>query len=249
MNLLAALKNKTLTSSLLLFAALPSATAASTIVLPVDGSFVSSGFGERIHPITGQPDFHAGVDLAVPMNTKVHAIDSGKVIQSGWRGLLGNAVEILHPDGDSSIYGHLSHIYVSQGQKVSADQLIGLVGSTGSSTGPHLHLTIKRQGRYLDPIAVLKKAPNAKSIAIASVAPTMSKLSKSKIQRAIAVVKRKPSATEIATAQQKYENLAKEASLFKELYEEGAVSRNAAQAKQLAAADAQRDLQRLRSAS
>lgn len=238
--------------------------AAGLVAPPVLGAWVSSAFGKRIHPITGTTDFHAGVDYAAPMNSPVKAIAAGKVTRAGWRGLLGNAVDITHPNGDISIYGHLNKISVRYGQSVSTKTIIGLVGSTGRSTGPHLHLTIKRHGSYLDPIAYFGNPGNARSIAIASrhsratkgavLLAKSSKTGKNHSVHANAIASApavkaapKPSVAEIASAKTAYEKLAKEADTFKQLYEEGAISRNDAEQKQLAAASALKHLEQLRS--
>lgn len=238
--------------------------AAGLVSPPVLGAWVSSAFGQRIHPTTGATDFHAGVDYAAPMNSPVKAIAAGKVTRAGWRGLLGNAVDITHPNGDISIYGHLNKINVRYGQNVSTKTVIGLVGSTGRSTGPHLHLTIKRHGSYLDPIAYFGNPGNARSIAIASrnsrtakntvLVAKSSKAGKKHAVPATAIASApavkappKPTAAEIASAKNAYDKLAKEANTFKQLYEEGAISRNDAEQKQIAAASALKHLEQLRS--
>lgn len=103
---------------------------------------VTSPFGWRIHPITGEYKFHAGVDLGYDYGASVPTLFDGQVVQSGDFGDgYGNQVLIYHYDYDCyTRYGHLSAVYVSAGEYVSAGQIIGLVGSTGTSTGPHLHL-------------------------------------------------------------------------------------------------------------
>lgn len=103
---------------------------------------VTSPFGWRIHPITGTYRFHSGVDLGYEYGTPVPALFDGEVVQAGnYDDGYGNQVLLYHPDYDCyTRYGHMSTIYVSNGQTVSRGTTIGLVGSTGNSTGPHLHL-------------------------------------------------------------------------------------------------------------
>lgn len=105
----------------------------------------SSSFGWRVHPVTGARRFHSGVDLAAPAGLSVQAAHSGTVVFAGWRGGYGNAVIVRYPDEQyETLYGHLSAILVRSGQIVSAKQTIGSVGSTGLSTGPHLHFELRR---------------------------------------------------------------------------------------------------------
>lgn len=103
---------------------------------------VTSPFGWRVHPITGEYKFHAGVDLGYDYGATVPSLFDGQVVQSGdFDDGYGNQVLIYHYDYDCyTRYGHLSAVYVSAGEYVGAGQTIGLVGSTGNSTGPHLHL-------------------------------------------------------------------------------------------------------------
>lgn len=134
---------------------------AATPFLPLAQTHVTSPFGMRVHPITGHEDFHSGVDLAASLNEPVQSVLSGTVTQAGPRGLLGNAVEISHGRyGVSSIYGHLNQVLVHTGEGVNKGTVIGLAGSTGRSTGPHVHFTIKRNdnGQDIEPIAFLKNA-------------------------------------------------------------------------------------------
>ncbi|HNX59667.1 MAG TPA: M23 family metallopeptidase [Spirochaetota bacterium] len=121
---------------------------------PLGGRY-SSFFGKRNDPINGTPRFHAGVDIASPYGTIVGAASDGVVTDSGWMGGYGNAVMIDHKNGFRTLYGHLSVIGVSAGRKVKAGQYIGRVGSTGWSTGPHLHFTMWQNGVYINPMKVL----------------------------------------------------------------------------------------------
>jgi murein DD-endopeptidase MepM/ murein hydrolase activator NlpD len=112
---------------------------------------VASGFGYRIHPIFGTSRLHAGIDIAAPTGTPFHAARPGTVIFSGWRNGFGNTVMLVHDDGLVSLYAHNSRNAVSAGAVVAGGQVIGYVGSTGWSTGPHLHFEIRVNGRPVDP--------------------------------------------------------------------------------------------------
>lgn len=111
----------------------------------------TSGFGIRTHPITGQKKFHAGIDLAGPMGTPIRARRGGHVVSSGYAGSLGNLVEIMGSDGLLYRYGHNSSLNVSAGQFVPAGSIISKMGSTGDSTGSHLHFEVRRNGVAINP--------------------------------------------------------------------------------------------------
>jgi murein DD-endopeptidase MepM/ murein hydrolase activator NlpD len=100
---------------------------------------ISSRFGWRTHPLTGNRRFHSGVDIAAPSGASVLATGAGTVVSAGWNGGYGNAVIIQHNDNQQTLYGHLSKVSVQAGQTIDQGTVIGLVGSTGNSTGPHLH--------------------------------------------------------------------------------------------------------------
>lgn len=121
-----------------------------TLHLPVDAR-VSSDFGPRIHPVTGEWKQHAGIDLAAPTGTPIGAAAAGTVTFAGVRGGYGNLVIIDHGDGTETRYAHQDTIAVRAGQQVAVGELLGTVGSTGMSTGPHLHLEVRRDGRPVDP--------------------------------------------------------------------------------------------------
>ena len=116
------------------------------LLFPILGSAITtSGFGWRMHPIVGQWLMHAGKDFAAPEGTPVVAALSGTVLSSGLAGGYGVAVELDHGDPPRrTLYGHLSEIYVQAGQTVRQGEVIGRVGSTGLSTGPHLHFELRR---------------------------------------------------------------------------------------------------------
>lgn len=122
--------------------------------MPVNGR-ISSDFGNRFHPIDRKMKFHAGIDIAVPLNTPVGASADGVVKFAGWSDGYGNLVIIQHLDGRESRYGHLNEIQVAEGEKVSGGQQIALSGSTGKSTGPHLHFEIRENGEIVNPFKIL----------------------------------------------------------------------------------------------
>lgn len=122
---------------------------------PVEGA-VSSGFGLREHPILGVPDFHPGVDIAAPEGAPVRAAESGLVLQAGPFGDYGNVVVVDHGGGVATVYAHLSRCAVVSGQRVWKGCVVGWVGSTGLSTGPHLHFEVRRWGVPGDPLRDLR---------------------------------------------------------------------------------------------
>lgn len=113
---------------------------------------LTSPFGYRTHPVTGQYKFHNGVDLANNSGTPIYAARSGKVTVATYGSTYGYYVTINHGDGYSSLYAHMTHFVVSKGQSVSKGQLIGYMGSTGRSTGPHLHFSIFYNGSAVNPM-------------------------------------------------------------------------------------------------
>ena len=119
---------------------------------------VTSPFGMRVHPITGEKTEHHGVDLVAELGTPVMAAARGVVVWRGNKLGYGNCVVIRHGTHLSTIYGHLSHTGVDTGQSVGKGEVIGLSGSTGFSTGPHLHFEVRRDGVPVDPLPLLKRA-------------------------------------------------------------------------------------------
>ncbi len=121
------------------------------------GARVSSAFGHRHDPLTGESRFHHGVDVAAPEGSPVKAALAGRVVFAGARGGYGNVVEIEHEDGRTSRYAHLSAIAVEPGDAIAAGARLGAVGSTGRSTGPHLHFELRNKGLAADPAQALQK--------------------------------------------------------------------------------------------
>ncbi|MCK9221168.1 MAG: peptidoglycan DD-metalloendopeptidase family protein [Limnochordia bacterium] len=117
---------------------------------PVTGR-ISSPFGPRIHPLKNVDDFHNGIDIAVPTGTKVRAAAGGVVTWSGWMGGFGYTVVIDHGDGIETLYAHNSKLQVKVGARINRGDVVALSGNTGTSTGPHLHFSIKIDGDYVDP--------------------------------------------------------------------------------------------------
>lgn len=113
--------------------------------LPVPG-VLSSGYGPRIDPFNGRLTHHAGMDIATSHGAPVKPVDEGVVVFSGFRGGYGNMVIVEHPDGTTTLYAHTSRNLVSEGEMVGPDRVIALAGSTGRSTGPHLHFEAWRKG-------------------------------------------------------------------------------------------------------
>ena len=120
---------------------------------PVNGA-VTSGFGMRRHPILGYARMHAGLDFKAGYGTPIYAVSDGTVTLAGRKGGYGNFVQINHGGGLGSGYGHMSRFAVSSGSRVRRGQIIGYVGSTGLSTGPHLHYELYRGGRAVNPMSV-----------------------------------------------------------------------------------------------
>lgn len=117
---------------------------------------LSSHFGPRPDPKTGVESYHTGIDMACPMGTPIKAAMAGKVAYTGVSNVFGNYVILTHADGYQTLYGHMSKIIAKKGETVSQGTKIGLVGSTGYSTGPHLHFTVYKNGRLVDPLTLLK---------------------------------------------------------------------------------------------
>ena len=120
--------------------------------LPLGGARLTSGFGYRFHPLSGRYQPHAGVDLAAPTGTPVLATADGVVGTAGWSGGYGLLVALDHGGDLETRYGHLSGVAVAPGESVKRGQVIGYVGSTGRSTGPHLHYEVRQGQVAVDPL-------------------------------------------------------------------------------------------------
>lgn len=128
------------------------ASGTASFVWPVASYvYITSRFGYRTHPITGKYSNHTGIDIASNQGTSVYAADGGTVTRASWYGGYGNCIIIDHGNGYMTLYGHLSGYAISEGDTVTQGQTIGYVGSTGNSTGPHLHFEVWQNGSRIDP--------------------------------------------------------------------------------------------------
>lgn len=125
--------------------------------MPVKNGYISSGFGGRIHPISGKYKGHAGVDIPGKTGTQINAVAAGIVIRSERAGGYGNLVEIRHPDGYTTRYAHNSKNLVKEGDLVEKGQKIALLGSTGRSTGPHVHFEVRKDDDPVNPVAFIRQ--------------------------------------------------------------------------------------------
>jgi murein DD-endopeptidase MepM/ murein hydrolase activator NlpD len=131
----------------------------STQTIGKDSLVVTSPFGYRIHPVTGVPAMHTGVDLRAALGESVGASMAGTVVFAGYHGGYGNIVVVDHGRGLLTFYGHLSEIQATLGQRVLAGQTVGLAGSTGRSTGPHLHYEVRVNGTPQNPFSPVALDP------------------------------------------------------------------------------------------
>ena len=123
---------------------------------PINKGQISSYYGSRPHPFTGKMSFHNGIDIAAPVGTDVFASASGKVSETGKDSVLGNYVVIEHSGGFYTIYGHLSKTLVLFNTDIKTGNVLGKVGNTGYSTGPHLHFEIRKKGESQDPLRYIR---------------------------------------------------------------------------------------------
>jgi len=126
------------------------------LMWPCDATIITSEFGFRIHPLTGIYTGHTGIDIGCSMNSPVYAAEGGTVILSEWYGGYGYAVVIDHGNGLSTLYGHNDYLIANVGDKVSRGQVVASSGSTGWSTGPHLHFEVRVNGAYTNPWPYLR---------------------------------------------------------------------------------------------
>jgi len=118
---------------------------------------VTSPFGYRIHPILKTKKLHTGIDVGIALGKDIVAAQSGTVIYSDWLGGYGKVIMIDHGGGIVTLYAHNSKLVVSEGDKVKRGQVVSKCGSTGMSTGPHLHFEVRENGKYVDPIKYVSK--------------------------------------------------------------------------------------------
>lgn len=133
----------------------PELGAPGQLLWPVSGP-ITSPFGMRMHPVYGRPILHAGIDIAAATGTTIAAAADGRVIVAGYEGDCGKMVAIDHHGGLSTIYCHMSQIFVGVGQDVQRGQAIGAVGMTGDATGPHVHFQVMQDGHPVDPMSFLR---------------------------------------------------------------------------------------------
>ena len=126
---------------------------------PVHGGWMSSSFGMRNDPFTGHRSYHRGVDIASPMGSPIMAMGDGVVTYAGPKTGYGNMVEVNHGQGYATRYAHASAVLVKVGDVVSRGQAVAKVGTTGRSTGPHLHFEVLRSGQQVDPMGYLERDP------------------------------------------------------------------------------------------
>jgi murein DD-endopeptidase MepM/ murein hydrolase activator NlpD len=134
------------------------------IGMPAKVTAMSSDFGSRVDPFLGRPAFHSGIDFSAPTGTPAYATASGRVAAAGRNGGYGLMVEIAHEHGLATRYAHLSSLAVQEGARIEAGQLVGYVGTTGRSTGPHLHYETRRNDKPLDPTSFIEAGRMAATI-------------------------------------------------------------------------------------
>jgi murein DD-endopeptidase MepM/ murein hydrolase activator NlpD len=132
--------------------------STGSFMWPISGR-INSGFGYRFHPIHHRTILHTGLDIGGPNGGAIHAADGGQVIWAGWKGGYGKTIMINHGNKNGrnlvTLYGHMSRLAVSSGQSVSKGQVVGYEGSTGYSTGPHLHFEVRVDGAPVNPLGYL----------------------------------------------------------------------------------------------
>jgi murein DD-endopeptidase MepM/ murein hydrolase activator NlpD len=128
------------------------AASGGELADPLPGHAFGSPFGPRTHPVFGDVRVHTGVDIQADQGDEIHAAGDGVVVSAGWLGGYGNATVLDHGGGIGTLYGHQSQLLVSEGERVSRGQVIGLVGCTGTCTGPHLHFEVRIDGEPVNPV-------------------------------------------------------------------------------------------------
>lgn len=135
-------------------AQLTASSVLVTAVPPLEGGTLTSAFGERLHPIDGTEELHRGVDIAAPLGTTLVAMYDGEVAEVGENNTLGKFIRMFHGGGVEVLYGHCESVTVRQGDAVAAGEEVARVGSTGVSTGSHVHLSVLVDGEVRDPAAL-----------------------------------------------------------------------------------------------
>lgn len=128
---------------------------SGAMMWPTDVQLITSEYGWRVHPVFGTQRYHSGIDIGADYGDSVRAADSGVVVYSDWMGGYGKAVIVDHGNGISTLYGHNSELLVSEGQQVRKGEILSRVGSTGYSTGPHLHFEVRQDGSPVSPMSYL----------------------------------------------------------------------------------------------
>lgn len=134
--------------------------------MPVEHARLSSGYGTRIHPVLGQRMGHKGIDLAAPTGTPIYATADGVVSRAGAFSTYGNFVSIEHGGKIQTRYAHMSRIAVAAGAKIKKGDIIGYVGSTGRSTGPHLHYEVRIDGQSVNPVPYMLESQAQQAFAM-----------------------------------------------------------------------------------
>ena len=135
---------------------------------PLEFTRMSSGYGIRVHPITNDQRAHKGIDYAAPTGTPVRTVGDGVVEFAGTQRGYGNVIEIKHRDGKSTLFAHLSRIGVKKGQTVERGDIVGAVGTTGFSTGPHLHFEFRIDGEHKDPLTLVAEGGGSQPLSAAA---------------------------------------------------------------------------------
>ncbi|MXO91559.1 M23 family metallopeptidase [Pontixanthobacter aquaemixtae] len=135
--------------------------------MPLDGSYMSSGYGMRTHPVTGGRRRHKGIDLAAPTGTPIYATADGTVSRASRFSSYGLYVSMEHGAGLQTRFAHMSRIAVADGQRVRKGEIIGYVGSTGRSTGPHLHYEVRIDGKAVNPVPYMVESQAQQAFAAA----------------------------------------------------------------------------------
>ena len=130
------------------------------MLLPLKGK-TTSNFGVRTHPISGDLRFHAGIDIAAEKGTNIYSAFDGEIVEADYDNWNGNFIKIKHDNNIMTVYCHCDKLNVIKGQKIRAGEVIATVGSTGSSTGPHLHFELRIDNISYNPQKALKEAKNA----------------------------------------------------------------------------------------